>query len=292
MLEEYIKSLKELAERIERVDFDINTELEAGIKKFINEKLQLPQIAFERRFSSFERITINQRVLPDEENRRLNKIKYLYNPPPKFVKSYGRANLKNQPIFYATFSTPIAMKELKPEVGDIFTLSEWKLLNTFDKIRVYPVFKPEANLEMYKNFRDTDLFKKTRSTELSLMLEEFFKSHPKEDRDLIIELMNFVSRCFSKKINPEYNSLYVVTAALANKILYKMFDGKIEALTYPTVQDSTKIENIAIKPTVIREKYALKEVREYRFIGFKGDRLLSECLGKSTKFIGGNIIWN
>lgn len=292
MIEEYINSLKELSERIDRVDFDINTELEVGIKKFISEKLQLPQIAFERKFPSFERITINKRVLPDKENIRLDKIKYLYNPPPKFVKSYGRANLKNQSIFYATFSTPIAMKELKPEVGDIYSLSIWKLLNSYDKIRVYPVFEPETDLEMHKKFRGSDLFEKSRSTELSLMLENFFKSHPKEDKVLIIELMKFVSNCFSKKINPENNSLYVVNANLANKILNNMFDGKIEAITYPTVQDSTKIENIAIKPTVVREKYALEEVKEYRFIGFKGDRLLSECLGKSNKFIGGNIIWN
>lgn len=259
MIEEYINSLKELSERIERVDFDIDTKLEMEIEKFISEKLQLPQIAFERKFPSFERITINKRVLPGKENTRLDKIKYLYNPPQKFVKSYGRANLKNQSIFYATFLTPIAMKELQPEVGDIFTLSIWKLLNSYDKIRVYPVFEPETNLEMYKKFSDSDLFEKTRSAELSLMLEDFFKSHPNENKGLIIELMKFVSSCFSKKINPENNSLYVVTANLANKILNNMFDGRIEAITYPTVQDITKIENIAIKPTVVREKYALNE---------------------------------
>lgn len=292
MIEEYINSLKELSERIERVDFNIDTKLETEIEKFISEKLQLPQIAFERKFSSFERITINKRVLPNKENKRLDRIKYLYNPPPKFIKSYGRANLKKQSIFYATFLTPIAMKELKPAVGDLFTVSIWKLLNSYDKIRIYPVFEPEVNLDMYKNFSDSDLFEKTRSAELSLMLEDFFKSHPKEDKGLIIELMKFVSNSFSKKINPENNSLYVVTANLANKILNNMFDGKIEAITYPTVQDSTKIENIAIKPTVVREKYALNEVREYKFIGFTDYRLLSECLGKSTKFVGGKIIWN
>lgn len=292
MIEEYINSLKELSERIERMDFDIDTKLEMEIEKFISEKLQLPQIAFERKFSSFERITINKRVLPNKENTRLDRIKYLYNPPPKFIKSYGRVNLKKQSIFYATFLTPIAMKELKPEVVDIFTLSFWKLLNSYDKIRVYPVFEPEADLDMYKKFGDSDLFEKTRAAELSLMLDDFFNSHPKEDKGLIIELMKFVSSCFSKKINSENNSLYVVTANLANKILNNMFNGKIEAITYPTVQDSTKIENIAIKPRVVRKKYALNEVREYRFIGFNDDRLLSEYHGRSNKFVGSKIIWN
>lgn len=289
MIEEFLNSLKELWGRIERLEEEIDSDLENQIRYYIGDKLKLPEIIFERKFSSFERITINKK-LSGNNNDRIVKIRYLYNPPPQFVNSYGRANLKNQAIFYATFLTPIAIKELKPDVGDIYTLSIWKLLNSYDKLIVYPIFQPKQ-VGKSEIFRSLDIFEKTRSDELSIMLDDLLENCPEEEKKVVTELLKFIANCFAKNIAPNHNSLYVFTASLANKI-FDLLEGRIEAITYPTVQDPTQIENIALKPTVVREKYALVEVREYKVLRYSGDQIMSEYLGKSNKFIGGNIIWD
>lgn len=70
-----------------------------------------------------------------------------------------------------------------------------------------------------------------------------------------------------------------------------MFDGTLEAITYPSVQDSTGVDNIAIKPSVLRSKYALTEVREYQMLKNSEDKKASDLINTSKKFIGGEIIW-
>lgn len=287
MNKEYLKSLKDLWERIERLEGEIDERIEEVTRSYLGEKLRFPEIFFERKFPSFERITINKK-LPNNSNERINKVRYLHNPPPKFINSYGRANYKNQSIFYATFLTPIALKELKPEKGDLYTLSRWKLLNKYDKLLVFPIFKPEK-VDNDSLLQSLDIFETKRATALSMMLTQLLDRH-EEDKNVIFELFTFIANCFAKKIAPQNNSFYVFTSSIANNI-FNMSEKRVEAITYPTVQDSTQIENIALKPTVVREKYALDEVREYRVIDYSGDRILSEYIGRSSKFIGGNIIW-
>lgn len=286
-MEEYLKSLEVLWSKIESVDFELPAELEKVIRTFIDSKFQIPEISFKKVYPSFERLTVNKR-LPENDNTRINRIKYLYNPPAKYIRSYGRANLRNQSIFYATFLTPTAIDELKPEEGDLITISTWNILNNEESLHVFPIFLPEE-VGLYKKL--AGIVEPTKAAELSLKYEELLKSYSDAEGRVILGLQKFISNCFSKRIRPQNNNQYVVTASLANKLLYTMFDGTLEAITYPSVQDSTGVDNIAMKPSVLSQKYALSKVMEYRVLKNTTDIKALPIHGVSKKFIGGKLIW-
>ncbi|MEP1939490.1 MAG: hypothetical protein ABJK11_08010 [Balneola sp.] len=286
-MEEYLKSLEVLWSKIESIDFELPIELEKQIRTFIDAKFLIPEISFKRVYPSFERLTVNKR-LPNNNNKRIDKIRHLYNPPSKYIRNYGRANLKNQSIFYATFLTPTAIDELKPEEGDLITISKWSILNREESLHVFPIFLPE-NVDSCKKL--TGIVEQTKAIELSLQYDELLKNYSNEEGKVILALQKFISNCFSKRISSETNNQYVVTASLANKLLYKMFDGTLEAITYPSVQDSTGIDNIALKPSVLSQKYALTKVTEFLVLKNSIDIKALPIHGVSNKFIGGKIIW-
>jgi hypothetical protein len=240
LLEKHLKSIETLWSKVEKLDFDLPPIIEEEIKKAIS-NFYIPEIAFKRVYPRFERLTINK-DLPIE-SKRIQNVKYLYNPPAKFINSYGRANLKNQSIFYATFLTPTAISELGPQKGYIITISNWKLLTPFEKLNVYPIHKYKSSKS---EIIDLDIFAENRSNQIDTAYNEIIEKFTEKERKIITGLSKFIANCFSKNIKAENNSLYVITATLANKIFYEMFDNKIEAITYPSVKDSTKIANIAL----------------------------------------------
>jgi hypothetical protein len=93
------------------------------------------------------------------------------------------------------------------------------------------------------------------------------------------------------EVSDNNTSRYLFTAAVADKILYQNFDGAIEAITYPSIHDSTGVKNIAIRPHILHQKYRLDSVREYELIvNFNGEPV-SYFNSQTSKFIGGEIIW-
>ena len=75
----------------------------------------------EHNFSEIQRVTINRNVL-NGENKSIETISFLKYPPPEYV-SYGRANVNGQSVLYATFNLMTAIKEMKPNIGDLITIS-------------------------------------------------------------------------------------------------------------------------------------------------------------------------
>lgn len=289
-----LEILKEYWSQIKDEKTKLTDELKKQVSFFINNELILPEIAFYRTTPAFERIVINNRI-SDVGNSRIKEIKYLKNPPPECVLNYGRANLKYQSVFYATFFHPTAIKEMRPNETEIYTVSKWELSNESNNhdILTYPIFRPRADSSLYLKLKE-QLFEENRDDEFTLQIEQLFKGFPKKEKIQIINLLIFISDCFAQKENKNSQNVYFFTASLANKIFNSIYDGKIEAITYPSVQDDVPCENIVLKPSVVEKKYNLAQVTDFKVSNSinSGKMHLGSAIGKANKFQDGKIIWD
>lgn len=111
-----------------------------------------------------------------------------------------------------------------------------------------------------------------------------------EHKNALIIDSCLVASCFSKAIEKAKDINYVLSAFYANKILHEMHDGEIDAIIYPSLKDTTRVDNIAIKPIIFNKLYKLSEVRISSFFKKKGVISLKE-LKKTENFEDNNIIW-
>ncbi|MDA9555665.1 hypothetical protein N9R54_05455 [Pelobium sp.] len=209
-------------------------------KSFIVAELEFPEI---------HRLTINRNILGT--NLRIKNINLLKYPPKELVKSYGRCNLPNQSVLYASFGQLMIMSEMRPKVGDLITISTWKNIDN-TPLKITPIFKNQPvngtiNLNSY-NFNETYI--------------KLLKQHPPNTVKEIDHLTQFIAEAFSKrfKMNSNYAN-YVISAYFSNQILNEYGD-QVEAIFYPSVQQSLCFENLAIKPPIFDKKYKLNKVQE------------------------------
>jgi hypothetical protein len=170
VIDGYLEDLKKLYSKIEEIDQNIPEDRESELIQVIKEKIHLPTPSFFRLYPSFERLTINKKV-PPFENSRIERIRYLLNPPSRYVENLGKANLRNQSIFYATFLPPTAINELKPKPGDLFTISKWKLIDRNTQIHVYPIFEKQKT-DLYKKLKNAGIAEFDEGAELSILYED------------------------------------------------------------------------------------------------------------------------
>jgi len=272
----YNYSLKNLWLRIESLDKKLPLLMEGAIKDMMSKLIILP-LPFKKCFPAFCRITINRR-LKENNNERITETKWLGYKPSCLVDSYGRMNLIGQSILYGTFSVPTAINELLPKPGDLVTLSEWTLKQQNTELLVYPIFWKMRESRSY--FQILNQYR------------ELITRFDKEIQSLYDTQMQFIAEVMSKPIKPENNNLYVFTSSIANRILNLEMNGEVEAIVYPSVKNSCRMDNIALKPDSFDEKYTLTSVREYQ-IQLNSDELkMNLVLGHSSKFENGKIIWN
>jgi hypothetical protein len=230
-------------------------------------------------FPIIERITINRKVI--NKNIRINEVSKLKYPPAECVKSYGRANLKNQSIFYGTFDFITAVKEMKPEKGDLITSSKWTLKNKFDTLVICPMFLRQPT-NGSSNIHLLNLYNRFKSD---------LKRFPPHESKLYFETHQFYSDCFAREVKD--NQGYILSAMLADKIFNQYENGIVDAIIYPSTRVDLQNSNIAIKKDSFDEKYELSDTIEKRLLDYSenGDRYVFERLGESLKIDGNNVIW-
>ena len=203
-------------------------------------------------FPKIQRVTINK-YLPDNNNERIQDIKFLKYPPAAAVKRNGRANYVGQSMLYATFDPITAMSEMRPKVGDRITTSTWILHDDKDLV-ITPIFMLTSG-----NGGESH-------NELSLRYlsgyERALREHPEDRQKLIEEVIMFATECFAKDVDYGNSPDYMLSAWFANRLLFDFEDGRIEALVYPSVRQSLGMSNIVIKPEVFDSKYKLHHVQE------------------------------
>lgn len=270
----YLNSFRELQEKIEKLDLSISPEDEKILLAQLMD-VNLLTFGFSKIVPNFQRLTINK-TLPDNNNSTIKEIKFLKNPPENLVTKYNRANLKKQSILYATFILPTALLENNPDLGDLVTISHWKLINEDTPLIVYPVFD----------------YYKTRDFQLKQEFTKAIKDYPSNLQDVIIIDNCLVASYFSKYVEKGKEINYTFSAHLADWIFNKMYNGKIEAIIYPSVKDITRSANIAIKPNVFNSKYKLVEVHESIVVSKVNGNILLHEQKRTNKFDNEIILWN
>jgi len=272
-IQSYIYALKNFWLRLEKIDQPLPPFLEGAIKDTI-QNLKIIPLSFKKCFPKFCRLTVNKR-LPENNNQRIIETKWLGCKPSDAVTEYGRMNFIGQSILYGTFAIPTAINELKPQIGDKVTVSEWTLIEPEKEMIVYPIFwKMASNAGFYQIINQYN-------TVISM--------YDKPVKELIDAQVEFIANVMSKRIN--HNNLYVITSSIANRIFFSERKEEIEAIIYPSVQDKTRIDNIAIKPDSFREKYKLNSVKEYQIKVNSDDLKMNMLTSYSTEFKNGEIIW-
>lgn len=231
-------------------------------------------IPFTKIIPRFDRLTINKK-LPENNNSTINEINLLKSPPPHCINSYGRANLKNQSTLYGTFILPTLLLETNPDVGDLITISTWELKVKNTAIDVYPVF---------------DFFK-TKNMQLKAAFLNAIEKFPNDLKDLIIADCCIISSYFSKPVDIGKEINYTFSAHIADKIFYKMYDGKISVIIYPSVKDPSRSDNLAIKPDVFNEMFKLVEVKESLVLSKSPTHVLIKELKRTKNFKDLLISW-
>jgi hypothetical protein len=265
---------EKLKQQINQVDLSLNPNDEVLVKTQL-ETFKPFVFGFNKVVPCFERLTINKR-LPKNNNETIRELKYLKNPPSECVNKYGRANLKQQSVLYATFILPTAIFEMKPLDGDLVTISKWRLKLDNTPLMVYPVID-------YDNCKDYQL-----KNEFSKAL----KMYPKELQEIIIMDNQLLTCYFSRFVDREKDVNYIFSAYFADKILNDYYDGKIDAIIYPSVQDPTNSANIALKPQDFNDKYEVYEISESIVRSNGYDSLFLERIKTTTTVdLNGMIQW-
>lgn len=279
-IQTFIESLHAFYQRMEMINFKYPEEFEKLIIEAF-EPLKVYNLLGEGIFQTIERITVNKRVIGS--NTRISEERKLKYPPTECVKKYGRANLKYQSVFYGTFHFRTAIKEVNPEIGDLITVSRWKLKNESDSLVVCPMFLKQPN------DGSTNYVLKTLYNWFIKEMQNF----PPPLSNLYFEIHQFYSKCFAREIDLNDNQGYLITALLADKILNKFENGIVDAILYPSTKEELRTENIAIKKESFDAKYKLSETIEKKLlkIAQNGDRYVFERFGESLEIDGNNIIW-
>lgn len=234
---------------------------------------------FKRQLGRVFRVSVNNRIFKGEQ-KRIDELKYLRNPDKSIVKKMGRANLVNQTVLYGGFEPMTILNELKPDVGDLITVTEWQL-NTGVYLNVAPIFK---KMDTYDN------------NELSVRLEidyinatRHLGQQEREQREI---LLSFLSDCFAKPVGQEHTDYYL-SAHFANYMFNEFENGAIDVILYPSVQMDGSFMNIAMDSEVFRKNYGIKEISESEVIVAKHDKRQYQLAGISTtqKVNAERIIW-
>lgn len=236
---------------------------------------------YKKQLNRIYRLSINNKIFRGE-NKRIEELKYLRNPNKLIVEKMGRANLVNQSVLYGGFQPLTLLNELKPNVGDLITLTEWKL-NTNNYLNITSIFKQED--EHYGN-------------ELSLKFQiEYINSAKRQLVQSEIDqreiLLNFLSNCFAKPVS-ELHTDYYLSSYFADYIFNKFENGIIDTLLYPSVQEDGSFMNIAMDSDVFKNNYVVKEIKESIVIFADHEKRQYQMSGTGiTRNLNGEqIIWN
>lgn len=260
----------------------INEKESQFLKQFFKNFSFITGLTYKTKIERFQRVTINSRIFGEEN--RISEINYLENPPEGYVKKYGRANLIGESVLYATDNPLTALAEMRPEAGQLITISKWKLKTDYD-LTVNSIFKNSPTKNSFSNSMTI-----RAQLEYSKLVSKI--DYPKELLEQIDLLIKFVCDCFSKEVNDLNHFDYFLSAHYANQIFTKLHDGEIDAIFYPSVRQSLELTNIAMKTTVFKSNYALESVEESKLLRFHNNGWQLEATGDSKKFENNNIIWS
>jgi acid stress-induced BolA-like protein IbaG/YrbA len=148
------------------------------------------------------------------EKGKVRNPKYLYNPPLLINQArgiYNRCNSPNSTVFYAAFYENVALRETKPQKGDIIIMTVWKNTNGSNFL-TYPISHALITSNP-GNDKATKAFEMTMKNHHRLFSDhfktilEFISSEFVKDKEVLSEgkYEYFFSAYFSEHILKENN---------------------------------------------------------------------------------------
>ena len=159
-------------------------------------------------------------------------------PPAKFVKSFARCNIPNQPVFYCSDFRPTSYMELleywveeKKEEFLYVTIGKWTIENSLKLLIITSPFEKDR-LSTYDQTHGDKL-------------DHFINLHSGDMKNALILLYKFLFYKFRKPAKKDLQT-YIVTSAFCN---FAFKNKSIDAILYPSVPYKGEGINLAIKET-------------------------------------------
>lgn len=234
---------------------------------------------FKKQLGRIYRVSVNNRI-PDIGHNRIVELKYLRNPDKSMIQKRGRANFVAQSVLYGGFDPMTILNELKPNIGDLITITEWQL-NADQYFNLVPIFK---EMDTYDN------------NELSLKLQVEYinktrklEEHERNQREI---LLSFLTDCFAKPFGNEHSDYYL-SAYFADHIFNVFENGIVDVILYPSVKVDGAFMNIAMDSEIFRTNYIVKEIKESEVIMSNHEKRQYQLAGtgSTNKINGEEIMW-
>lgn len=175
-------------------------------------------------------------------------------PQAKYIKQLGRANRIGQCIYYFAADEGIALREVKPVVGDVISILECKPINdatpSLIPIRIHQMAK-EHGARIASSFSEPGVRIKN----------EFQNDASAIAKHKMIE--DFVVSEFSRVVDDGEEHLYKLTIAIAEFLLSFEADlsdlgidlGVVDGLAYPSLASKQINANLALAPDAFHRIY-------------------------------------
>lgn len=198
------------------------------------------------------------RLITDKGNnphQNVSEISFVPEDSLDLIKSFGRANKKNEAMFYGSFNFATACIETLSRGEDFIktgsamvTIGTWK----FEKPMVFAEIPP--SIKHTKLFYERVKYQSKRVTEATVReRNDYLRGLLETDLDL--EVLQFFGDAFAKfdiKSDEDYYLSNYYTDRVFNRV--KGFDvNPVDGILYPSVLNSYEELNIVLKPEVVND---------------------------------------
>lgn len=223
------------------------------------------------------RVVINENVSGSKSS--LTKKGFLTYPPEHIVKKinkYNRANTPKTTIFYGSETIDTALNEIKPKIGDVISVGEWKSLNPNIEFISYPISHSEKGYGV--NEHSTNALNAFYDLEINKnpILKSFLEPY-----------LYVLGYEFSKPIKHHYE--YYLSSIFSEKILEKSENRidrfKMECVIYPSVGNKFLKSNVAVRKDVFRNRFQLTKVIEFEVTETNFDNIQNQQNTESINLV-------
>ena len=238
---------------------------ETKLKGFVTLKDEVSQIMLDKKYIAdvFTTFTFNgfyrarkHNYLEGELSKDgvLHKFineKEFWNPPIKNAK-IGRCNLDGESLFYCASDFETAILEVKPELGDFITISNFENLHKFDKprFRIQPIGK---------NYL-------TQIPALKLVFENYQINQNQ------IEIEDFLDKLFHQNINNKVDEFkYKLSIAIAqifftNSTNFNKDVIETHGLIYSSIIRDKKSHCFVLKPWIVHTYFFIDYIQTWQVL--------------------------
>jgi hypothetical protein len=235
--------------------------------------------------------------MKSENDRFWNKERISFNPYPS---NYGRANLPNKPIFYGSITTEKEYsKRLLNENDEFQNTVHGYFLNVLECSEILGSLEKEGKefftIGMWEVKEDIEVIvihdendRNHLSIELKIACKNFFNQLSEDRKELFTSLHSFLSKEFSKKVLPENENQYKISANFSQHII----DIGLSGILYPSVKAEGEGFNVALNPKLFENgTIELKRAGVVKLFANKEKEILWDWTENAEYFNGEPLVY-